>query len=51
MNLVNDSHSFGLIGMRERAYALGGKFDLEGKEGQYTSLTVEIPFFEDRGQS
>lgn len=36
-------HSFGLLGMRERAHLLGGTFDISGKEGHGTTLTVRIP--------
>ncbi|MFN7926606.1 MAG: PAS domain S-box protein [Blastocatellia bacterium] len=35
--------SLGLLGMRERAYLLGGEFMLEGKAGQGTTVIVQIP--------
>jgi signal transduction histidine kinase len=34
---------FGLIGMRERAKKLGGKFDLQSNIGEGTKICVEIP--------
>ena len=35
--------SFGLIGMRERAYALGGEFKIESQPGNGTTIRVTIP--------
>jgi len=35
--------SFGLIGIRERVYALGGKFSLASLPGHGTTLTITIP--------
>ena len=35
--------SFGLIGMRERAYALGGKLHIESETGNGTMIRVSIP--------
>ena len=35
-------HSFGLMGIRERIHALGGKFTLEGSPGKGTLLSVFI---------
>jgi two-component system, NarL family, sensor histidine kinase UhpB len=35
--------SFGLMGLRERAYFLGGKVDIESKPGQGTIVRVLIP--------
>jgi signal transduction histidine kinase len=35
--------SLGLLGMRERAYLLGGKVDIEGKVGKGTTVTLSIP--------
>jgi signal transduction histidine kinase len=40
---VSNETSFGLIGMRERAYAFGGCLRVEGGERQGTTVTVEIP--------
>ncbi len=36
-------HSTGLTGMRERALALGGEFNINSKPGQGTRITAEIP--------
>lgn len=38
------SKSFGLIGIAERIYALGGAFDTESKPGQGTRLTIAVPY-------
>jgi signal transduction histidine kinase len=35
--------SLGLLGMRERAYLLGGNVDIEGKAGKGTTVTLSIP--------
>jgi two-component system sensor histidine kinase UhpB len=35
--------AFGLMGMRERAYAFGGEMDIEGIPGRGTTVTVTIP--------
>lgn len=35
--------SIGIIGMRERVLALGGKLDVRGETGRGTTLTVSIP--------
>jgi len=37
------THSFGLLGMRERAHLLGGTFEISGQPGHGTTLTVRIP--------
>jgi PAS domain S-box-containing protein len=39
----NKSHSFGLIGMRERALLLGAKLDISGIMGKGTRITVTMP--------
>ncbi|MDP2919354.1 MAG: histidine kinase [Dehalococcoidia bacterium] len=36
-------HAWGLIGIRERAALMGGKFELDSKIGRGTRLEVEIP--------
>lgn len=41
-------NSFGLIGIRERAFAWDGKVTLEGKPGEGTSISVVIPLEEER---
>jgi len=41
--LVHSHASLGITGMRERALALGGTFELEGSRRKGTMLTVRIP--------
>jgi signal transduction histidine kinase len=41
--LVYSHNSLGIIGMRERALALGGTFTLRGSQKKGTTLTVRIP--------
>jgi signal transduction histidine kinase len=36
--------ALGIVGMRERAYSLGGTFDVSGDPGPGTSVRVSIPF-------
>ncbi len=36
-------HSLGLLGMRERAYLIGGKINISGIEGHGTSIVVRVP--------
>ena len=45
---VFDSKSFGLIGMRERAFVFGGKLDINGIMMEGTTVTVTIPLEKDR---
>ncbi|MCU7496213.1 MAG: PAS domain S-box protein [Ignavibacteria bacterium] len=40
---ILNTKSFGLLGMRERAYLLGGEFTIKGKQGMGTTVTVTIP--------
>lgn len=40
---IENSKSFGLIGMRERAIMLGGEFNITGEEGKGTRVTVLLP--------
>jgi signal transduction histidine kinase len=40
---IADPKSLGLLGMRERAYALGGSLLVEGRPGKGSTLSVEIP--------
>jgi signal transduction histidine kinase len=44
---ISSAASFGLLGMCERAYAFGGEVRFEGREGQGTTVTVEIPMNDD----
>jgi len=37
------SHSFGLVGMRERVLMLGGSLDIDSRPGEGTTLTVSVP--------
>ncbi len=39
----HSTHSFGLLGMRERAHLLGGTFEIAGRAGEGTTLTVQLP--------
>ncbi len=43
---ISDPGSLGLLGIRERVYALGGEFHIQGTPGQGTHLTVRIPLRE-----
>ena len=40
---VSDPNSFGLIGIRERVYSLGGDVTIHGSEMRGTGVTVTIP--------
>jgi PAS domain S-box-containing protein len=40
---VSDSKSFGLMGMRERALAVGGEVNIRGIENEGTTVKVKIP--------
>ncbi len=40
--------SFGLMGMRERAHALGGDVKINGIPGRGTTITVGIPLDTER---
>ncbi len=35
--------SLGLLGMRERAYLIGGTVDISGSKGKGTVVTVRVP--------
>jgi signal transduction histidine kinase len=37
------THGSGLLGLRDRAEAIGGRITLESPRGQGTSLTLELP--------
>ena len=39
------ARSFGVLGMRERAYVLGGEFAMESAPGKGTRVTATIPAF------
>ncbi|MCY1560649.1 Sensor histidine kinase LiaS [compost metagenome] len=38
-----NSHSFGLVGMRERVLMLGGSLEIDSQPGEGTTLRVSIP--------
>ncbi|MBV5334019.1 histidine kinase, partial [bacterium] len=40
---VGRAKTFGLLGMRERAIALGGTLDIESQVGSGTRIVVKIP--------
>ncbi len=40
---TSSPHSFGIIGMRERAQSLGGTFSISGKKNEGTLVSVSIP--------
>jgi signal transduction histidine kinase len=40
---ISNPHSLGLIGMNERVHFLGGTFEIAGRQGEGTTLTVTIP--------
>ena len=40
---IQDSKSFGLIGMRERAHMFGGTVAIESEEGKGTTVSTRIP--------
>ena len=42
-NNTDNKMSLGLLGMRERALAVGGLINVEGRSGSGTKVTVEIP--------
>jgi PAS domain S-box-containing protein len=39
-----DRGSLGLLGMRERAHLLGGKVTIQGKAGEGTTVTLQMPY-------
>jgi signal transduction histidine kinase len=43
MKLLENPRSLGLMGLRERALAFGGTIEIEGAEGQGTTVRVAIP--------
>ena len=40
---LRNQKSFGLLGIRERAFLLGGNVDIKGKGGKGTTVTLSIP--------
>jgi signal transduction histidine kinase len=49
-NELNDPHSLGLLGMRERAMLLGGECNINGQPGIGTEVEARLPFKAPRGQ-
>lgn len=41
----SESHSLGLLGMRERADMIGGKLEVSGIMGKGTTITLRVPIF------
>lgn len=40
---MNNSEAFGIMGMRERAAAVGGELHIEGTQGKGTRVGVRVP--------
>lgn len=40
---IDDKKSLGLLGMRERALAVGGRINVEGRSGKGTKVIVKLP--------
>jgi signal transduction histidine kinase len=40
---ISAIHSIGILGMKERALLLGGKFEITGKQGEGTMIILTIP--------
>ena len=40
---LDDPHSFGIIGMRERAFLLGGELKIRGTRGKGTEVLLTVP--------
>jgi signal transduction histidine kinase len=40
---INSPYAFGLLGIRERLYPLGGRVDFEGRPEQGTRVTIHLP--------
>jgi len=40
---INSPHAFGLLGIRERLYPLGGRVAFEGRAGRGTRVTIHLP--------
>jgi signal transduction histidine kinase len=48
-DVIDRPTSLGLIGMRERVLALGGKITISGETGRGTNVTVRAPLIGARG--
>jgi PAS domain S-box-containing protein len=43
---AQNKKSFGILGMRERVFSMGGKFELDSSPGKGTKITVTLPYGE-----
>jgi PAS domain S-box-containing protein len=48
---MSDVRSLGLLGIRERAIAIGGTITIDSRLGGGTTITLEVPFSSDNGSS
>ena len=48
---IDSSKSFGLIGMRERVYFMGGRIQIKGSPNNGTTVSVEVPYKPGRGET
>ena len=48
---ITNTKSLGLIGMRERAFSIGGEFTIESLPDKGTKISVKVPFKEGRGEA
>jgi signal transduction histidine kinase len=46
-----DAHRFGIAGMRERLALVGGDLSIEARSGEGTTLYVDLPMAERRGEA
>ncbi len=46
---INSPHAFGLLGIRERLYPLGGRVAFDGRPGQGTRATIHLPLPQEGG--
>jgi signal transduction histidine kinase len=46
---INSPHAFGLLGIRERLYPLGGRVAFQGRPGQGTRVTIHLPLHPEGG--
>ncbi|MDZ7765690.1 MAG: PAS domain S-box protein [Melioribacteraceae bacterium] len=49
-NALNKLTSFGLIGMRERAYSIGGEIKIAGKKDRGTTIKLVIPVSKEKNR-
>jgi signal transduction histidine kinase len=46
---ICNPRSIGLLGMRERAASIGGTFDIMGRRGKGTVVSVRVPLAQAKG--